>query len=247
LGEGQSIVRIGLSGIVIIVGNYGSGKTEVAINLAVHHHRKGVHVRIIDLDLVNPYFRTREARSTLTAMGIDMVLPPEPLLQADLPLLMPQVAGSIRNPGELTILDVGGDDAGVTVLASLEDVFKDVRDTIIMVQVVNPFRPKTETLRGCLQMRRTLEAGACLPIQKWVGNAHMFEETTVDHVYSGDAFISSLSKASGLAVAFTTAPHDMLAQLDAERLNHPVLPIYQQLVPPWRKPVTLPGRQGGMG
>lgn len=238
-------MQIGLSGIVIIVGNYGSGKTEVAINLAVHHHRQGVHVRIADLDLVNPYFRTREARSTLTALGIEMVLPPEHLMQADLPVLMPQVAGSIRHPGELTLFDVGGDDAGATVLASLEDVLKDARDAVTMIQVVNPFRPKTETVQGCLEMRRIIEASACLPIQQWVGNAHMLEETTADHVYQGDAFVTSLSEASGLVVGFTTAPHDMLPRLDTDRLNHPVLPIYQQLVPPWRKPVALPGG-GGM-
>ena len=237
-------MQIGLSGIVIIVGNYGSGKTEVAINLAVHHHLKGVRVRIADLDLVNPYFRTREARSTLTAMGIEMVLPPEPLMQADLPILMPQVAGLIRNPGEMVILDVGGDDAGATVLASLADVMNEVREAIQMIQVVNPLRPKTETVQGCLEMRSAIEASARLQVQKWIGNTHMFEETTADHVYQGDAFVTALREASGLAVEFITAPSDVMPQLDPDRLNHPVLPIYQQLVPPWRKPTTLPGGEG---
>ena len=239
-----TIVQIGLSGIVIIVGNYGSGKTEVAINLAVHQHHQGVQVRIADLDLVNPYFRTREARTTLTAIGIEMVLPPERLMQADLPILMPQVAGFIRDPGELFILDVGGDDAGATVLASLADVFKDVNQPIEMIQVINPFRPKTGTVQECLQMRSAIEASAHLPVRRWVGNAHMFDETTVEHVYQGDAFLTSLNEASGVAVEFLTAPHFLLPQLDSARLNHPVLPIFQQLVPPWRKPLTLPSGGG---
>jgi hypothetical protein len=239
-----TIVKVGLSGIVIIVGNYGSGKTEVAINLAVHQHLQGVQVRIADLDLVNPYFRTREARETLTAMGIEMVLPPEGLMHADLPVLMPQVAGLIRNPGELIILDVGGDDAGATVLASLADVFKDVNQPIAMMQVINPFRPRTGTVQGCLEMRSAIEASARLPVHRWIGNAHMFDETTQDHVYQGDTFLTSLSKASAVKVEFVTAPYFVLPQLDSARLHHPVLPIFQQLVPPWRRPVTLPSGGG---
>ena len=104
-------MEIDLQGIVVIVGNYGSGKTEVSINLAVNKKRAGVDVKIADLDLVNPYFRTREARHQLSMLGIDMALPPEEYLQADLPILSPVVAGLIKNPVELTIIDDGGDDA----------------------------------------------------------------------------------------------------------------------------------------
>ena len=95
--------RINLAGVVIIVGNYGSGKTEVAVNLAVDQKRRGLNVRVADLDLVNPYFRTREARQALNSAGIELILPPDRLLQADLPILMPQVAGLIGNPGDCKI------------------------------------------------------------------------------------------------------------------------------------------------
>ena len=91
-----------IKGIVIIVGNYGSGKTEVSINLAVNQKRAGVDVKIADLDLVNPYFRTREARKPLLKLGIEVVVPEEKYLQADLPILSPVVAGLIRQPGDLT-------------------------------------------------------------------------------------------------------------------------------------------------
>jgi len=232
---GGANVQIGLSGIVIIVGNYGSGKTEVAVNLAIHHNRRGSKVRIADLDLVNPYFRTREARSILRTMGIEVVLPPERLMQADLPILMPQVAGLLRAPGELDILDVGGDDAGATVLASLADSFDASERPRQMLQVVNPFRPNTGTVEGCLLMRRAIEASARMPVQKWVGNAHLMDETGVEHIYQGDAFMAALSESSGLETEFITAPQPLIAQLDQERLNWPLLPIYRQLVPPWQK------------
>ena len=139
-------MEINLTGIVVVVGNYGSGKTEVSINLAVHRKHAGVDVRVADLDLVNPYFRTREAKGPLAEMGIEVVLPADQYLQADLPILSPLVAGMIHRSAELTLLDVGGDDVGATVLATLEDAFKD--KPIRVLQVVNPLRPFTETIEA---------------------------------------------------------------------------------------------------
>ena len=144
-------VEINLNGIVVIVGNYGSGKTEVAINLAVNRKRSGIDVRIADLDLVNTYFRTREAREPLAELGIEVVLPPEKYLQADLPILSPVIAGLIRRPSQLTLIDAGGNDVGATVLASLADPF--LKKRVHMLQVVNPYRPFTDTVAGCLKMR----------------------------------------------------------------------------------------------
>ena len=89
---------INLSGVFIVVGNYGSGKTEICINLAVNQKRAGIDVCIADLDLVNPYFRTREAKNTLATLGIEVILPSQEYLQADLPVLSPLVAGIIRKP-----------------------------------------------------------------------------------------------------------------------------------------------------
>ena len=108
--EGE--LGVELNGIAIIVGDYGSGKTEVSINLALERKQAGVDVRVADLDLVNPYFRTREARHQLQSRGVDLVLPPAAYLHADLPILSPAIAGLLRNPSPLTILDVGGDDVG---------------------------------------------------------------------------------------------------------------------------------------
>ncbi|MEJ2656488.1 MAG: cobalamin biosynthesis protein CbiA, partial [Desulfobacterales bacterium] len=101
-----------ITGIVVIVGNYGSGKTEVSINLAVNQRRAGAEVKIADLDLVNPYFRTREARKPLSKLGIEVVIPDEKYLQADLPILSPAISGLIRRPSHLTVIDAGGNDVG---------------------------------------------------------------------------------------------------------------------------------------
>ena len=156
-----------LKGIVVVVGNYGSGKTEVSINLAVNRKRAGIDVRIADLDLVNPYFRTREARKPLAKLGIEVVMPAEKYLKADLPILSPVVAGLIRRPSQLTLIDAGGNDVGATVLASLADAFR--KTSVQMLQVVNPYRPFTETIEGCLKMRDEIEKTSKMTISGIIG------------------------------------------------------------------------------
>ena len=223
---------ISLSGIVAIVGNYGSGKTEVAINLAVNRKRSGLDVRIADLDLVNPYFRTREARKALEALGIEVVLPPQEYMQADLPILSPTIAGMIRQPDGLVLLDVGGDDAGATVLAALGDAFSGV--DVHMLQVVNPMRPQTATVEGCLKMKDEIQASAKLTISGLIGNANLIDETGTQEIYEGHDFLQKLSAASGLPLAFITVAQELMAGIEIERFSCPILTIVRQLVPPWK-------------
>jgi hypothetical protein len=223
---------ISLNGIVVIVGNYGSGKTEVAINLAVHCKRSGLDVRLADLDLVNPYFRTREARKALEAEGIKVVLPPREFLHADLPILSPAIAGMIRQPDGLTLLDVGGDDAGATVLAALGDAFADM--DVRMLQVVNPLRPQTAGVEGCLKIKNDIEAAAKLTITGLIGNANLIDETGAREIVDGYDFLLKLSAASGLPLEFITVARELLAVVDIQQFSCPVLPIARQLVPPWK-------------
>jgi hypothetical protein len=226
-----------IKGIVVIVGNYGSGKTEVSINLAVNQRRAGADVKIADLDLVNPYFRTREARKPLLKLGIEVVVPEEKYLQADLPILSPAVAGLIRNPIDLTLIDAGGDDVGATVLASLADSLRNKR--VHMLQVVNPFRPFTETIESCLKMRDEIERASKMTINGIIGNANLMEETSVDDIYNGYDFVKALSVESRLPLKFITVSVELLSELDVSRFACPVLPIERQLVPPWKKAVEL--------
>ena len=222
-----------LNGIVIIVGNYGSGKTEVSINLAVQAKKAGRDVRVADLDLVNPYFRTREARDLLAHLEIPLVLPPAQYMQADLPILDRGVAGLIRSDAELTILDVGGDDVGATVLAALADALDEKHPTVL--QVANPYRPYTDSVEGCLRVRAEIEASSKLQVSGWVGNANLIDETSLEDVYKGHDFLRRVADQSGLPLYGITATGHLASEIDTQRLSCPVLPMQRQLVPPWMK------------
>ncbi len=230
-------MEINLEGIVVISGNYGSGKTEVSINLAVNRKRAGVDVRVADLDLVNPYFRTREARGALSDLGIEVVLPPEKYLYADLPILSPAIAGMIRQPSQLTLLDAGGDDAGVTVLAALAEPLREKK--VRMLQVVNPFRPFTDSVQGCLKMRDEIEKASKMVITGIIGNGNLIDETELADIYKGYDFVKALSEESGLPLEFITIASELLPKADMKYFSCPVLPIKRQLVPPWKKAVPL--------
>ena len=230
---------IDFSGIVIIVGNYGSGKTEIAINLAAHEKNNGKAVKLADLDLVNPYFRTREARKQLQAIGIEVILPPSQYMTADLPILSPRVAALIRQHDHLAILDVGGDDVGATVLAALAEPLAG-RDAK-MLQVINPFRPYTETVEGCIRICREIEAVSKMKMAGIIGNANMIEDTTPQHIYDGLDFVKSVSRESGLPLEFITVGETLRSEINDEKLSCPVLTIKRQLVPPWRQVESLKG------
>ena len=220
--------------VVLFVGNYGSGKTEVSVNFAIHTARTGVRTRIADLDLVNPYFRSREARDALRAEGVGVVLPPEELLNADLPVLTPEVRGLIQRPDGVAILDVGGDDVGATVLASLAPSFTEGAYEVL--QVLNHKRPFTDTRDGILRIQREIEAAAQLPVTGYVSNSHLMDETEPETVYDGLALAQEVSAATGKPVRFVTALAGVVEELDPERLGGvPVLPMERLLLPPWRR------------
>jgi len=99
--------------LVMVVGNYGSGKTEIAVNIAIEMAQMGMSVSIADLDIVNPYFRCREAQALMEAHGIRVVVPPGSQAAADLPIIVPQIKGMLRpSEGTVSLFDVGGDPGG---------------------------------------------------------------------------------------------------------------------------------------
>ncbi|HEX03958.1 MAG TPA: cobalamin biosynthesis protein CbiA, partial [Bacteroidetes bacterium] len=173
--------------VILFTGNYGSGKTEISVNVATALARYGGHkVTIADLDLVNPYFRCREAREPMEKLGIRVVAPESDMHNADLPILLPEVRGAVANPDGFTLLDVGGDNVGATVLSSLVPTFK--TRGYEMHFVLNKNRPFTDTVDGAMRLMDEIETASKLEVTHIVGNTHLMEQTTLEMAQDGAAF-----------------------------------------------------------
>ncbi len=221
--------------VVVITGNYGSGKTEVAVNWALALARGGETVTIVDLDIVNPYFRCREAEDLMGAEGIRVVSPKGEMHHAELPIILPEVQGVIAQPSGITILDVGGDDVGARVLASLKNAF--IPGGYEMLQVVNERRPFTDTVEGCLRIQAEIEAASSLTVTGLISNAHLMDETTMEVVRSGADFAARVGQVKGQLLFFATAEERVLVEAESlADLASPVLVLDRLMLPPWRQP-----------
>ncbi|MHC4420256.1 MAG: nucleotide-binding protein [Planctomycetota bacterium] len=218
--------------LIMVVGNYGSGKTEVAVNLAIQLAVDGRRVQLADLDIVNPYFRSREARRLMEGHGVRVVVPPGAQVWADLPIILPEIQGMLHPPpGTVTLFDVGGDDAGANVLSSLRPALGD--GPYELWQVINSRRPFTGTLDGCLEMQHAIEEASRLKVTGLLVNSHLIQHTTARTVLEGWRLALEVSQRSGrpvrcVAVMEEVAGDPALAEIDA-----PILRMQRHMLPPW--------------
>jgi hypothetical protein len=219
----------------LFLGNFGSGKSEVAVNFAFHvaDSNPGLGVSLADLDLVNPYFRSREARELLAEAGINLVLPDARYLDADLPILVPGVRALLMAGNGYAVLDVGGDDVGARVLGALTDAL--VPGSYRALQVVNANRPFTRTPQGVLKIASEIEYTSFIKFTGYVCNTHLMEQTTMDDILAGVKLVREVQEVSGLPLEFVTAPEAMVPEL-RQHLSEEILPLKRFLTPPWKQP-----------
>lgn len=229
------------SPVTVLVGHFGAGKTEIAVNLALGWRARGERVSIVDLDLVKPYFRTRLLREEFAALGIDLVVPGNDRLYADLPILVPEVRGAVGRAaaGERrVILDVGGADVGARVLGAVAGL-SDPRIAEVLF-VVNGNRPFAETPADVVRMLRDVEAASRLKVTGLVANTHLMEETTRELAESGFGLADDVGRDTGLPVRFRAILGRVLTGDGADRLRDsiPVLSVTRRITPPleWRAP-----------
>jgi CobQ/CobB/MinD/ParA family nucleotide binding protein len=221
--------------VVMIVGNYGSGKTEVAVNLCLHLARRGRRVQIADLDIVNPYFRCREAGALMEAHGIRVVVPPGDQAWADLPIVLPEIRGLLHPPADtITVFDVGGDDVGARVLASLRTSIAD--GEYELWQVINAKRPFTDTADGCLAMRRAIESASRLTVTGLLLNSHLIDQTTPDTVLDGWTLAREVSARASLPVRAVSVMAHLADEPSIRAIDAPLLRLERHLLPPWLPP-----------
>lgn len=218
--------------VTLFLGNYGSGKTEVAVNYALHlaAGKPADSVALADLDLVNPYFRSREPRDLLEAAGVRVIVPDREYQNADLPILVPGVRAALSASTAHVILDVGGDDAGARVLGALTEALPAGSYQALMV--LNGNRPFTGDVAGIERIRREIERAGRIRIGGFVSNTHLMGETTLETIMDGHRLAQDAATSTGLPLELVCAPEALVAAVSA-RVAEPVLPIVRYLPPAW--------------
>ncbi len=198
--------------ITLLAGHYGSGKTNIAVNLAFALRGAGEKVAIADMDIVNPYFRTEDSRAELEAAGIRLICSPYAGSNVDLPAL-PQELYAVTDDRTLSaVLDVGGDDRGALALGRYAPAILAEND-YEMLLVVNRFRPLSRTVESVLEIRREIESAGGIPFTAVVNNSNLGEETTPEDVLGSLPYAEAVARAAGLPLKFTAAKASLCGAL----------------------------------
>ena len=198
--------------LTLFAGHYGSGKTNVAVNYAYKLARAGTRVCIADLDIVNPYFRTKDSEAELEALGIRLVSPQYANTNVDLPALPAESYRLVQDRSIHGIMDIGGDDRGAYALGRFADAIKN-EDDYRMAFVVNCYRPLTATVEDAIEIMREIEAACGIRFNCIVNNSNLGEETTAATVRDSLDFVDRLSQATGLEIWMHTAEESVAGEL----------------------------------
>lgn len=204
--------------LTLILGHYGSGKTNIAVNLAVAYRREREKVAIADLDIVNPYFRTKDSMDLLNEKGIRLIVSEYANTNLDIPAL-PQDMYAVTDDKSLTcVLDIGGDDRGALVLGRLRPAIVAEND-YEMLLVINRYRPLTATARDTLEVMREIEAAANMRCTGIINNSNLGRETTAADVLASLPYAEEVAKLTGLPVVMTTVEENVAKALEGKVEN----------------------------
>ena len=227
--------------LTLFAGHYGSGKTNIAVNYALLLAAEGKRVAIADLDIVNPYFRTKDSADELARAGIDLISPQFANTNVDLPALPAEAYRLVEDKDTWAVMDIGGDDRGAYALGRYTP-FILAENNYRMCFVANPYRPLTQTPELALEVMREIEAACSLPFTCIVNNANLGPETTADIILAAESYMQTLSRLSGLPI-FMTAAVQPVAEALAGRTEN-LLPMQLQAkyfdLPEQRAPQAKP-------
>jgi hypothetical protein len=226
--------------LTIFTGRFGSGKTEVAINYALsrarlllqtNDARSSTPVILIDLDIVTPYFRSRETAERIGPQGVEVIAPAVIGQYLDTPAITPQILGAIEQPDRPVVLDVGGDKQGARALGQFSEAIQQ-RD-YAMHFVVNPYRPFTDTLEGLADSIGEIQASARLEVTSLVSNPNLIGETTWEGIIKGHAKLESLAGALGLPISLVCLERRWACALRSSHFAQPILTLDRHFVMSW--------------
>ncbi|MDE5621074.1 MAG: cobalamin biosynthesis protein CobQ [Ruminococcus sp.] len=214
--------------ITIITGHYGSGKTNLAVNLAMQAHSEGRSVAVVDLDIVNPYFRTADFKGLFEENNINLIAPDFANSNLDIPSIQFDLE-QIAKSEDCLIIDVGGDDAGAVALGRYAEALSAYGDDVDMFYVINQRRYLTANSDETISLMYEIENASRMKHTAIVNNTNLGKETTLEIVEGSEEFASEISIKTGLPVVFTTFPEEF-----AELTENPdAYPVKVYVKPIW--------------
>ncbi|MGD9678041.1 MAG: hypothetical protein AB7V16_06725 [Vulcanibacillus sp.] len=219
------------SRIKIITGHFGSGKTEIAINLSLNEKEVYQKVAIADLDVVNPYFRSRDVFKILDEKGIELIAPKGQLATSDLPIVSGEIYRVIHNTNYRLIIDLGGDKDGATALGQYyNDIIKyDYQ----MYFVVNINRPYVSDVNGIITSIMQIELASRLKVTGIINNTHLGSVTELDNLQMGADLAKQVGEKLGIPFLYTTISYDFSEKTEGFSQSNNVLYIYRFTKLPW--------------
>ncbi len=202
-----------LKRIIIVTGHYGSGKTNLSVNLALDLKRAGKEVTLVDLDIVNPYFRSADFKELMNKNGISMITPTFANTNLDIPSISINLNGVIHDKNRVTILDVGGDDAGAAALGGYARSILDTGD-YTMLYVVNRYRYLTQSTQEAVQILREIETTSRLKATHIVNNSNLAFTTTKEDIERSAEYAKEIAKECGLPLWGSSVMKEVAKQLN---------------------------------
>ena len=204
--------------ITLLCGHYGSGKTNVAVNMAYDQKAKYDRVAIADLDIVNPYFRTKDSAEDFKAQGIELICSEYAGSNVDIPALPQQIYSICDQKDKQVIIDVGGDDRGAYALGRISPSILE-ENNYEMLFVINCFRPLTRDAESTIEVMREIEGAAKIKFTAIVNNSNLGEETKREDVLKSLAYAEEISQKTGLPIKCTSVYNRLYDDLKNEIPN----------------------------
>lgn len=216
-----------MSRITIFVGEFGSGKTELAVNYALALKAQGYSTAVVDIDLVKPYFRTRENRQFLEANGIYAVMPEERLAHAGLPIMPHDLTRILYDADYQVIMDVGGGESAIVLGQIHRQLAENPYEALL---VVNTCRPFTGDKQGVVRAFERIQHVSRLNLRGLVVNTNLAGETTVKHVQEGIAIVEEAAEALILPIKWVVVPEWLAGKVETD---HPIFVLKPYTHYPW--------------